>query len=52
MSVKVKSNIFENGVPKNLYFIPKRLIYLKQLLRYGKIDSKRLHERNLRWPYI
>ena len=31
-----KSNIFEMVVPDNLYQIPKRLIYLKQLLRYEK----------------
>ena len=32
---KVKSNIFEMVDPDNLYQIPKRLIYLKQL-RYEK----------------
>ena len=36
MSEKVKCNIFEMVDPYNLYQIPKRLIYLKQLLRYEK----------------
>ena len=41
MSEKVKSNIFETVVPENLYYIPKRLIYLKQLLRYERICLRR-----------
>ena len=41
MSEKVKSNMFEMVVPENLYKIPKRLIYLKQLLRYEKIGLRR-----------
>ena len=41
MSEKVKSNIFVKVVPENLYLIQKRLIYLKQLLRYEKISLRR-----------
>ena len=41
MSEKVNSYIFEVVVPENLYFIPKLLIYLKQLLKYQKIDLRR-----------
>ena len=42
MSEMVKSNIFEMDVPeKNLYYIPKQLIYLKQLLRYEKMCLRR-----------
>ena len=41
MSEKVKSNIFEMVVLDNLYYIPKRLIYLKQLLRHEKIGLRR-----------
>ena len=40
MLEKVKSNIFEMVVPENLYLIQKRLIYLKQLLRYEKIGLR------------
>ena len=40
MSKKVKSNIFEMVVPDNLYYVPKRLIYLKQLLRYENIGLR------------
>ena len=41
MSENIKSNIFEMVVPENLYQIPKRLIYLKQLLRYENIGLRR-----------
>ena len=61
MCEKVKSNIIEMAVSENLYLIPKRLIYLKQLLRYKKNrftaailenGRQRLQGQNLRWPYI
>ena len=41
MSEKVKSYIFEMVVPENLSYIPKRLIYLKQLLICENIGLRR-----------
>ena len=44
MSEKVKSNIFEMAVPENICLHTKQLIYLRLLIRYGKIG--------LWWPSL
>ena len=37
MSEKIKSNIFEMAVPENICLHTQQLIYLRLLIRYGKI---------------